>query len=89
MSQVRDLIIDDYNDVLFLRNEIICRSSVKIKSLKRTRNLARQLHICIYGIRMNGHRDKFIIDVRLKLEQSALSMQCFLKHKNDFNMGDF
>ena len=40
-------------------------------------------------IRMNGHRDKFIIDERLKFEQSALSMHCFLKHKNDFKMGIF
>ena len=40
-------------------------------------------------IRMNGHRDKFIIDERLKFEQSALSMHCFLKHKDDFNMGIF
>ena len=41
---------DDYDDVLFLRNEIICRSRVMIKSLKRTRNLARQIHLCIYDI---------------------------------------
>ena len=40
-------------------------------------------------IRMIGHRDKFIIDERLKFEQSALSMHCFLKHNNDFDMGIF
>ena len=35
-----------------------------------------------------GVVDTFIIDVRLKLEQSALFMaHCFLKNKNDFNMG--
>ena len=40
-------------------------------------------------IRMNGHRDKFIIDDRLKFEQSALSMHCFLKHKDNFSMSNF
>ena len=37
-------------------------------------------------IRINGHRNKFIIDERLKFEQSALSMHCL---KNDFDMGIF
>ena len=33
-------------------------------------------------IRMNGHRNKFCIDSKLLFEKSALSMHCFLVHKN-------
>ncbi len=40
-------------------------------------------------IRMNGHRDKFIIDHRLKFEKSALAMHCFLEHKDKFSMEHF
>ena len=36
-------------------------------------------------VRMNGHRNKFIIDDRLAFEKSALSMHCFLEHKNKFS----
>ena len=39
--------------------------------------------------RMNGHREKFCIDSRLKFEKSALSMHCFLKHKDKFSMEFF
>ena len=38
---------------------------------------------------MNGHRDKFCIDDRLKFEQSALSMHCYLKHKTHFTLTTF
>ena len=34
-------------------------------------------------IRMNGHRNKFVIDKRLLFEHSALSMHAFLKHRED------
>ena len=40
-------------------------------------------------IRMNGHRSKFVIDNQLLFEKSALSMHCFLEHKNDFSMKYF
>jgi hypothetical protein len=39
--------------------------------------------------RMNGHRNKFVIDSNLIFEKSALSMHCFLAHKNEFNMSHF
>ena len=42
-----------------------------------------------FHIRMNGHRDKFLIDDRLKFEHSALSMHCFLNHKDNFDLGIF
>ncbi len=38
---------------------------------------------------MNGHRNKFTIDDRLLFEKSALSMHCFLKHKDRFSMEYF
>ena len=37
-------------------------------------------------VRMNGHRNKFVIDNRLLFEKSALSMHCYLVHKLDFSM---
>ena len=40
-------------------------------------------------IRMNGHRNKFIIDSRLLFEKSALSMHCYLVHKENFSMEYF
>ena len=39
--------------------------------------------------RMNGHRNKFVIDDRLEYEKSALSMHCFLVHNNEFSMTYF
>lgn len=39
--------------------------------------------------RMNGHRNKFVIDNRLLFEQSALSMHCYLVHKENFSMEYF
>ena len=39
--------------------------------------------------RMNGHRNKFVIDDTLEFEKSALSMHCFLVHKNEFSMTYF
>jgi fructose-1,6-bisphosphatase len=39
--------------------------------------------------RMNGHRSKFVIDKRLLFEKSALSMHCFLVHKENFSMEYF
>ena len=40
-------------------------------------------------IRMNGHRSKFVINGKLLFEHSALSMHCFLTHKQHFSMGHF
>ena len=40
-------------------------------------------------VRMNGHRNKFLIDDRLAFEKSALLMHCFLEHKNQFSMECF
>ena len=40
-------------------------------------------------VRMNGHRNKFVIDNNLKFEGSALSMHCFLEHKEQFSMQFF
>ena len=40
-------------------------------------------------LRMNLHRDKFIIDDRLLFEKSALSMHCYLEHKKKFSMKHF
>lgn len=40
-------------------------------------------------IRMNGHRSKFIINSSLLFEKSALSMHCFLAHKEQFDMNLF
>ena len=40
-------------------------------------------------VRMNGHRNKFIIDNRSAFEKSAFSMYCFLEHKNQFSMEYF
>ena len=47
------------------------------------------MHVRMYVIRMNGHRNKFIIDDRLQFEKSALSMHCLLEHKNQFNVEYF
>eukprot|EP00116_Pleurobrachia_bachei_P000265 sb/3460527/ len=40
-------------------------------------------------IRFNGHRNKFKIDTNLSFEKSALSLHCFLRHKNNFDLGLF
>ena len=40
-------------------------------------------------IRMNGHRNKFKINPQCDFEKSALSMHCFLKHKDDFSLNFF
>ena len=40
-------------------------------------------------IRFNGHRNKFKIDKELSFEKSALSLHCFLRHKNNFDLGLF
>ena len=40
-------------------------------------------------VRFNGHRNKFKIDRALTYEKSALSLHCFLKHKDNFDLGVF
>ena len=40
-------------------------------------------------IRMNGHRSKFKINPQCDFEKSALSMHCFLKHKDEFSLNFF
>ena len=42
-----------------------------------------------FHLRVNGHRDKFVIDKRLLFEKSALSYHNFLNHKDNFNMSNF
>ena len=39
--------------------------------------------------RMNGHRNKFVIDKRLLFEHSALSWHSLLEHRNNFSMDHF
>ena len=38
------------------------------------------------NVRMNGHRDKFVVDGRLIYEKSALAIHCFMQHKGQFDM---
>ncbi len=42
-----------------------------------------------FHVRMNGHRDKFVIDRRLLFERSALSYHNFLDHKDNFSLSNF
>ena len=42
-----------------------------------------------FHIRLNGHRSKFILDDRKIYEHSALSMHCYIEHKNDLNFETF
>ncbi len=44
---------------------------------------------CIFNCCLNGHRDKFIIDERKLYEKSALSMHCFIEHRDKFDLNLF
>ena len=42
-----------------------------------------------FHIRVNGHRNKFVVDNRLLFEHSALSYHNFLKHRENFDISNF
>ena len=42
-----------------------------------------------FNTRMNGHRNKFVINLAKDNEKSALSLHCFKCHKTDFHMNIF
>ena len=72
-------------DILYLAQcQICCMSSFKLKEDCYFGQTVTPMHI-----RMNGHRNKFKIDNALSFEKSALSMHCYLEHKDNFSMKHF
>lgn len=73
------------NNIIYIAQCQICASKPgKLKEDTYFGQTVTPMHI-----RMNGHRSKFLIDGKLLFEQSALSMHCFLVHKEAFGMKNF
>jgi hypothetical protein len=73
------------NSVLYIAQCQLCNKLVQV--LKEDTYFGQT--VTAMNTRMNGHRSKFVIDKRLLFEKSALSMHCFLVHKENFSMEYF
>ena len=73
------------NNVIYIAQCTLCNKSPII--LKEDTYFGQT--VTQMNVRMNGHRDKFVIDGRLIYEKSALSIHCFMEHKLQFDMKYF
>ena len=95
-----DPVLFDSNEVMV--NGKICKLDFSLNCKDQNIIYLAKCHICAefnnayFGQtvqcgnkRMNGHRDKFKLDVNLSYEKSALSMHCFEQHPDKFDMSYF
>ena len=70
--------------IIYVAQCQICHQSVTLKEDTYFGQTVTPFHI-----RTNGHRGKFVIDDNKLYQKSALSMHCFLVHKQNFSLDVF